>query len=77
MQFPSKVTPYKKSVLSLFPEIMGRLEQRDVPLLELMHDTIEEKERINLFIDALDCLFALGRIEIKDGTEVLHYVGRD
>lgn len=77
MLFPSKVTPYKKSVLSLFPVILSQLEQRDMALLELMHSTIAGRDKISFFIDALDCLFALGKIEIREGTEVLHYVGRD
>jgi len=77
MQFPSKVTPYRQSVISLFPEILSRLERRDMMLPELMRDALSDKEKINLFMDALDCLFALGRIEFKKGTEVLHYVGRD
>mgnify|MGYP006910107360 CR=1 FL=1 len=30
-----------------------------------------------LVLDALDCLYKLGQIEIPDGTEVLHYVKAD
>ncbi len=44
---------------------------------ELLEATRTKVSEISIFLDALDCLYKLGQIEIPDGTEVLHYVKAD
>jgi hypothetical protein len=44
---------------------------------ELLEATKTKVSEISVFLDALDCLYKLGRIEIPDGMEVLHYVKAD
>lgn len=41
---------------------------------ELLEATRTSAAEMSPFLDALDCLFALGKIEIPEGTEVLRYV---
>ena len=44
---------------------------------ELFEATKTKVTEISIFLDALDCLYKLGKIEIPEGTEVLRYVKKD
>ena len=65
MKFPSKVTPYKASILSKFPTVLSVLET------ENMKSKVAD---VGEFLEILDCLFALGRIELNEEEGVLRYV---
>lgn len=71
MKFPSKITPYKESIISKFPVILDFLEKRDYEVFSLYNE-LEKKMTIAEFINALDCLYSLNMIDLKEG--VLHYV---
>lgn len=75
MRLPSKSTPYKDSVIAFFPAILGLLKQGDLSVLELY----KQAQILNVsdYSNALDCLFALGKIEITEEGGLLHYVGGD
>ena len=73
MKMPSKVNSFSDSVIALFAPILEKLEERDMTPHELLEATKTKVLEISVFLDALDCLYKLGRIEIPDGTEVLHY----
>jgi len=77
MRMPSKVNSFSDSVIALFTPILEKLEERDMTPHELLEATRTKVSEISIFLDALDCLYILGRIEIPDGTEVLHYVKAD
>ena len=73
MKLPSKTTPYKSSVLALFPSILNVWKQGDLSVPELYRQS-----RIADVVDysnALDCLYALGKIELSEDGGLLHYVG--
>lgn len=70
MRLPSKVTPYKDSTLARLPAILKELKKRDRTVLGLF-ETVEKRMSASEYIDALDCLFALGKITLNG--EVLHY----
>lgn len=76
MKFPSKVTPYKESIISLFPVVLSLLEKDEMTPNEL-YTSIKKSKRISIqeFMDILDCLYALNKIELHE--EVLFYVGTD
>ena len=76
MKLPSKLTPYKKSLIPYFVIILDLLTQNSMTPAEL-YEKVKKKKLKNLteFCDALDCLFVLGKIELKEG--VLIYVGRN
>ena len=76
MRLPNKVTPFSDSVISLFPTILECLEHQDMSPRDLFERSVSGKD-ISTFMNALDCLFALGKIEISKETGVLHYVGRN
>ena len=71
MRFPNKVTNYKKSVLSKLPIILDLLSQKDYTV-SVLFDAVSKDMTVTEYIDALDCLFALGTINHSKG--VLHYV---
>lgn len=71
MRFPNKVTNYKKSVLSKLPIILDLLSQKDYTV-SVLFDAVSKDMTVTEYIDALDCLFALGTINYSKG--VLHYV---
>lgn len=74
MRMPSKVNSYSDSVISLFAPILEKLEERDMTPHELLEATRTKVSEISVFLDALDCLYKLGQIEIPEGMEVLRYV---
>jgi len=74
MRMPSKVNSFSDSVISLFAPILECLETQDMTPHELLEATKKKVSEISIFLDALDCLYALGKIEMPEGTEVLHYV---
>jgi len=74
MRLPSKVNTFSDSVIALFTPILEKLKKRDMTPHELLEATRTKVSEISIFLDALDCLYKLGKIEIPEGTEVLRYV---
>ena len=76
MKFPSKVTSYKESSLFQFPIVLSLLEQNSMTPSEL-YAKLKKTKNISIqeFMDILDCLYALNKIELHE--EVLYYVGSD
>ena len=75
MKFPSKVTPYQASVLAKFPTILCCLEMEDMKPSALYKKVKSEVSDIGEFLEILDCLYALGKIELYWEGGLLHYVG--
>lgn len=74
MKMPNKVTPYKESSIAKFPVILALLEKEDMTPSELFSKVKKNKiHNIDEFVEIIDCLYALSKIEI-DG-EMLHYAG--
>lgn len=73
MKFPSKVTSYKESAIAVFPVVLSQLEKKDMTPSELYKKVKNKVSGIQEFMEILDSLYALNKIEL-DG-EVLHYVG--
>lgn len=75
MRFPSKNTSYSESIIAKFPAVLGILERADVTASELYRAVKDTTEDIGEFIEILDCLYALGKLELNAETRSLHYVG--
>lgn len=73
MKLPSKSTPYKNSVIVLFPDILSVLQLGECSVLELYRQT--GITNISDYMNALDCLYALGKIEISEEGGLMRYVG--
>ena len=74
MKFPNKVTPFNQSVLSKFVPIIQIFQEKDYTVYTL-YNSLKVKMTVNEYIDALDCLYALGVVTLNKG--VLHYVNRN
>lgn len=72
MRFPNKVVSYKESTLSVFPIILSKLEKQDMTPSELYKKVKNKVSGIQEYLEILDCLYALNKIELV--KEVLHYV---
>jgi hypothetical protein len=75
MRMPSRVTPYKKSTIAEFPIILRELKTVDLTPVEL-YEKVKKKVPFEDFVEVLDCLYILDRIELLEDVEVLHYVDR-
>lgn len=74
MRYPNKITSYKESVLKQFPIILNELEKKDMTIIELLKKTKKKFSNTFEFIEVLDCLFALHKIELNEETGRLYYV---
>lgn len=75
MRLPSKVTSYKNSTFARFPVILTALQERDMRPEDLFKKVKSKTFDAAEFIEVLDCLYILGKIDFLPGREVLHYVG--
>ena len=75
MRLPNKAIPYSKSVIARFPQILEIVSQRDITPKELLQVANGEEQDMADFLSALDCLYALGKIEFTEEGGLLHYVG--
>ena len=74
MKLPNKVTSYQESVLSKLTVLLDILSVRDSSLIELYFNTKQYFSDMSEFIDTVDCLFALNKLEYNEDSGVLHYV---
>lgn len=77
MRLPSKVTPYKKSILSKFPAVLMALSEKDMSPNELYMKVKNKGISMADYMEILDSLFLLNKIELLSEKEVLHCVERD
>lgn len=70
MNFPDKVTCYSDSILAILPRILSFVQKKSLPVFILYKKV--GIMNITDFIEALDCLYAMKKIEIKEG--VVSYV---
>ncbi|HOT60247.1 MAG TPA: hypothetical protein PLJ83_11360 [Spirochaetales bacterium] len=75
MRFPSKNTSFSESIIAKFPMILDALEDNDISVSELFKSVKYGIEDVGEFIEILDCLYALGKVELNAETRCLYYVG--
>lgn len=73
MRLPNKVTSFKQSTFSLFIPILEELSHGNFSPVVLYEKVGKNADNIAAFVDALDCLFALKKIELLP-NEVIRYV---
>lgn len=81
MKIPNKYISYKKSSLSKFPIVLTQIKNYDLSVLDLYIRLVKSRvdpvfENTDDFIETLDYLFALGKIEMNE-EGMIHYVGRN
>lgn len=77
MRLPSKTTTYSGSVLSKFPIMLDLLVEQDMTPVELYKTTRTKVEDVGEFLEIIDCLYLMGKIELVPDREVLRYVASD
>ena len=75
MLIPNKLTTINESVFSKFIPVIKTLENRDMSALELYYTVKSASTDIDDYMVALDCLYALGKIEYNDDERTIYYVG--
>lgn len=74
MKYPNKAILYNESVISKFSSILTLLSRGSMSATELYLAVKTQIEDVADFVDALDCLYALGKIELNSQTRRLSYV---
>jgi hypothetical protein len=75
MLLPNKITPFKESILAKFSLLLKEIKTADISVMELFKKINPKINSIADYLEVLDCLFALKKIELIEQTEILHYVG--
>ncbi len=74
MLFPNKIINYEESVLGKIVPVLTELKNHDITIFDLYIKIKEDFMDIFEFINVLDCLFALRKIDYLKEEGVLHYV---
>lgn len=77
MRLPNKLYSYEESTLSKFPIVLRSLRDSDCGVTELYGRNKKLMPDVNEYMEILDSLYALGKIDIDDKEAVLRYVERD
>lgn len=76
MKLPSKITSYSESSISKFPYVLKAVREGEKTPLELYSEAKKEHISIAEFMEVLDGLYALRRIDLNEEGR-LYYVERD
>lgn len=74
MLFPNKLFSYNESILPKLLVVIKELKKKPLGVRELYQKVIRNMSGVNEYIDVLDCLYALHKIEYDEKEGVLHYV---
>lgn len=74
MLFPDKLFTYRESVLSKFPAVLDVIKTHPIKVKDLYMAVNKDVSGTAEFMDVLDCLYALGKINYDTQEEVLRYV---
>lgn len=74
MKLPNKVITYKSSTIAKFPIVLSALREQSLTPNGLYKKVKSKVEDVGEFIEILDCLYALRKIELVEHLGVLHYV---
>lgn len=77
MRLPNKLYSYEESTLSKFPIVLRALRDSDSGVTELYERIKKSVPDVSEYMEILDSLYALGKIDIDDKEAVLGYVERD
>lgn len=74
MKLPSKIVTYNESLLPKMAVILSVLNRQEIPANLLYKKVRSKVNDIGEFLEAMDCLYALGKIEIDTQKGVIRYV---
>lgn len=64
MNFPNKFIPVPQSVIGNMLLLMEQIKGKEISL-DILQNKLKYKMEIDDMIEALTCLYAIGRVEIK------------
>lgn len=68
---PNKTITYSESVISKFPLVLKFLQNQKSVKAGILYEKLKNKfQSIHIFVQTLDCLFALGKIKFSDDMEI-------
>ena len=71
MMLPNKTISYNNSVISKFPLVLKLLHNHSSIKAGVLYKTLKnEFQSIHIFVQTLDCLFALGKIKFNENEEI-------
>lgn len=74
MRLPNKVVTYRESLLAKFPIILAIVREQEITV-DLLYKKVKSKvEDIGEFMEIMDCLYALGKIELDVKRGIIRYV---
>ena len=76
MLLPNKVITFSESVISRFSSILTPLEQNDIAPKALYDAVKTNFKDVGDFLEVLDSLYALGKINYDKKQGVINYVDR-
>jgi len=75
MKLPNKLYSYKESTISKFPVILDAIDKgKASSISELYIEVIDKMEDITEFLEVLECLYALRKIEYSLVSRSVNYV---
>lgn len=77
MKLPSKVTPFKESIIAKFIPVLDKLKYGPLSPSELYKEVKTKVNGISEFMEILECLFVLEKIKLDEHEEAIHYVKDD
>lgn len=77
MKFPSKLYTYEESSISKFPIILKLISAESYTIEDLYDLTKDQVGGITEFLHIMDCLYALGKIDINEEGEISYAAKRD
>lgn len=72
MKLPNKVVTYRESLISKFNIVLGFLSSNPLPLTNLYESVKRNFSDFNDFVEVLDCLFYLGKINLNQETSEVY-----
>ena len=77
MILPSKLFSYNQSVLPKMVVLIKEIQKQERGVLELFQQVQDNFDGVDEFVETLDGLYALGKIELDTNRRTLKYVERD
>ena len=77
MKLPSKVTPFKESIVAKFIPVLDNLKTGPLSPSDLYKAVKTKVNNISEYMEILYCLFILEKNKLDEHEEVIHYVKDD
>lgn len=74
MKLPSKIISYNESIIGKFSIILDIVCLKEINIYDLFNDVKKRFNNIEEYLQALEVLYLLNKIDIYSDSEVIKYV---